>query len=169
MESSTEKDSLNTTAKLLNARKNSKYCPHCKSVVANSTYYRHSKRYRSTSGQWTFQDTEQQVEKQKQCVQNPDQSMLNPDHYVPNPDQSMPNPDRHVPNPDYRVPIPNQHLQNPDPHVHVQNLHQSTPKRRKMDFEVSGIIIQKIALGHGRLIFRMADLWRAILVESIGR
>ncbi len=51
------KDSLNLTAKQLNSRKNSRYCPHCKSVVANSTYYKHSKKYRTESGQWKIEET----------------------------------------------------------------------------------------------------------------
>ncbi len=51
-------EQLNSTAKALNSRKHSKYCPHCKSVVAYSTYYKHSKKYKDTSDEWTSQHTE---------------------------------------------------------------------------------------------------------------
>ncbi len=62
MEGGKEKESLNSTARQLNARKNSRYCPHCKSVVANSTFYKHSKRYKTISGQWIVQDLELPVQ-----------------------------------------------------------------------------------------------------------
>ena len=122
MEGGREKESLNTTAKLLNSRKNSKYCPHCKSVVANSTYYKHRNKYRNSSGQWTYRDTEPQ--------QNPEQHVQNKEHCVQDPDQCV-----QILNPGQRVLDPDQDIQNPD---------QITPKRRKIDSEVSIIFIQEM-------------------------
>ncbi len=44
-----EKTRLNSVALQLNARKNSRYCPHCDRVVAISTFNKHKKRYTDAS------------------------------------------------------------------------------------------------------------------------
>ena len=57
---------------------------------------------------------------------------------------------------------------------HMQDKWQYISEKKSRDLR--GFVLRPIfvccrsyCLGHGRLIFSMADLWRAIFVESVGR
>ena len=62
------KDRLNSVALQLNARKNSRYCPHCGEVVAISTYNKHKKRFIDQSGQWIQDSKRRKVNQQSELL-----------------------------------------------------------------------------------------------------
>ncbi len=57
-----KKGQLNSVALKLNARKNSRYCPHCEDVVSTTTYNKHKKRFISDTGEWIKSDKRRKIQ-----------------------------------------------------------------------------------------------------------